>query len=57
MAFIAIIKKVELTLLGEIILNKVRLRGSPPIKGTLPLANNVRLCSTCVSHYVSGRRN
>ena len=34
-AFIVIIKKVEHMLSEEIILNQVRIRGSPPIKGTL----------------------
>ena len=34
-SFIAIIKKVEHTLYEEIILNEVRVGGSPPIKGTL----------------------
>ena len=34
-AFIAINKKVEHMLLEEIILNAVRVGGSPPIKGTL----------------------
>ena len=33
-AFIAIIKKVEHTLLEQIILNEVRIGGSPPIKVT-----------------------
>ena len=39
MAFIAIIKKVKNTLQEEIILNEVRVGGSPPIKGTLFGAN------------------